>query len=202
MDPRALAHGRSGPDTAVFNAGFERFSRMHREWSNDALTAPQRLLGLGTRLWREGQRDRRIDGDDAGATLPLGGWTADVVKRALEVLTLRAALARRRATWLTRMVDTTIVWREPGEHDTRLLIVENGDIRVDVALTMTPPVPPGSSRSVGARHQRLTIVRFDRLRVLTTELKRLGADRAFVAVRFGPGPEFSGRRLARALWWL
>lgn len=50
--------------------------------------------------------------------------------------------------------------------------------------------------------ERLTIARFDRLRVLTTELKRLSADRAFVAVRFGHGPDFSGTRLARALSWL
>jgi hypothetical protein len=31
----------------------------------------------------------------------------------LEWLALRAALARRRAIWLTRLVDAIVVWRSP-----------------------------------------------------------------------------------------
>jgi hypothetical protein len=46
------------------------------------------------------------------------------------------------------------------------------------------------------------VARVDRLRVLTTELKRLSADGACVALRFGAGRELTGTRLAAALWWL
>ncbi len=43
----------------------------------------------------------------------------------LEWLALRAALARRRAIWLTRLVDSSVVWREPGGSCARLIVIEN-----------------------------------------------------------------------------
>jgi hypothetical protein len=43
---------------------------------------------------------------------------------------------------------------------------------------------------------------FDRLRVLTTELKRLVAAGAPVALRLGDPPALTGARLAAALSWV
>jgi len=45
----------------------------------------------------------------------------------LEWLALRAALARRRAIWLTRLVDSSVVWREPGGSCARLIVIENSE---------------------------------------------------------------------------
>ena len=42
-------------------------------------------------------------------------WTPEFVQVSLEWLALRAALARRRAIWLTRLFDSSVVWREPGD---------------------------------------------------------------------------------------
>ena len=47
-----------------------------------------------------------------------------------------------------------------------------------------------------------TLASFDRLRVLTTELKRLIAAGAPVALRLGVGPALDESRLASALWWV
>jgi DNA polymerase-3 subunit epsilon len=201
-DRRSLAHGRSLPDAEVFKAGYERLLQTLPQASTGALSVHRQLLGLGTRLWREGQRDRRTDRDNASPSAPPPNWTPELVQQAAQAVSLRAALARRRAMWLTRLTDATVVWREPGEREARLLMIENGDIGVDVARATTAPVPPGHARPVAARHERLTVARFDRLRVLTTELKRLSAERAYVAVRFGTGPELTGARLASALRWL
>jgi hypothetical protein len=89
-----------------------------------------RLLRLGTRLWREGRRDRDVD-DDQDATDTGRGvkeWTPELVHVSLEWLALRAALARRRALWLTRLVDASMVWREPGAARARLTVIERGEI--------------------------------------------------------------------------
>ena len=51
-------------------------------------------------------------------------------------------------------------------------------------------------------HPNGLLVRFDRLRVLTTELKRLIAAGAPVALRLGVGPALDQARLASALWWV
>ena len=60
----------------------------------------------------------------------------------------------------------------------------------------------GHRRPVAARREAFTLASFDRLRVLTTELKRLIAAGAPVALRLGSGAALGGSRLALALWWL
>jgi hypothetical protein len=164
-----------------------------------------RLLRLGTRLWREGRRDRDADDDEAiGSDRADQAWTPEYVQFSLEWIALRAALARRRAKWLTRVAEASVVWSEPGLDAARLIVIENGDItaRTDVDRVSTPPIPPGARRPVAARHEAFTVARFDRLRVLTTELKRLVATRAPVAVRLGVSRPLAGRRLAALLTWL
>ena len=199
----ALGRGRWAPDPAIFDAGLARLCAAHSELSRGDLTVPVRLLRLGTRLWQEGRRDRDADGAEA-TDARVTTWTPETVQVALERLAVRASLARRRATWLTRLVDATVVWREPGEASARLLIIDNGEITVREAdsANMTPPIPSGHRRPIAARHQAFTIARFDRLRVLTTELKRLVAAGAPVAVRFDAGLALADLRLASALSWV
>jgi DNA polymerase-3 subunit epsilon len=200
------ALGRWGPDAATFHAGYERLCAAHPELSRLDLSPHARLLRLGTRLWREGRRDRDVDDDqdrtDAGRGVT--AWTPDLVHVSLEWLALRASLARRRAMWLTRLVDASVVWREPGAARARLMVIEGGEIvlRSDAEQGGTPPIPPGSRRSVMARRELFTVACFDRLRVLTTELKRLIAAGAPAALRFGSGPALADDRLAAALWWV
>ncbi|HEV8363391.1 MAG TPA: GIY-YIG nuclease family protein, partial [Gemmatimonadaceae bacterium] len=205
-DRAALASGRWGPDAATFHAGYQRLCATHPELSRLDLSPHARLLRLGTRLWREGRRDRDVD-DDQDATETDRGvttWTPELVHVSLEWLALRAALARRRAMWLTRLVDASVVWREPGAARARLMVIERGEIvlSTDARADGTPPIPPGYQRPVMARRELFTVACFDRLRVLTTELKRLAAAGTPVSLRFGSGPALADARLAAALWWV
>lgn len=213
-DRTALTSGPWGPDGVTFKEGYERLCTTHPELSRADLTARTRrgrlsphakLLRLGTRLWREGRRDRDVDDDDGsdtrrGSTV----WTPELVQGSLEWLALRAALARRRAIWLTRLFDSRVVWREPGDSCARLIVIENGEVASSMAADpgAPPPIPPGWRRPVAPRREAFTLASFDRLRVLTTELKRLTAAGAPVALRLGAGPAFDEARLASALWWL
>jgi hypothetical protein len=122
----------------------------------------------------------------------------------LEWLALRAAHARRRAIWLTRLFDSSVVWREPGDTCARLIVIEEGEVVLSAAgdANAPPPIPPGYRRPVAARREVFTLACFDRLRVLTTELKRLIAAGAPVALRLGVGPALDQSRLASALWWV
>ncbi len=196
----ALGRDRWAPDAEVFSAGHARFCAAHSGLSRNDLGACSRLLLLGTRLWREGRRDRDVDPDE-GTSAP--EWTPEQVQVSLERLALRAALARRRASWLTRLVDASVVWSEPGVGG-RLIVIENGEIAIrgSVECDATPPIPPGHRRPVGARHEAFTIARLDRLRALTTELKRLVSAGAPVALRFGAAPPLAGTRLVYALSWV
>jgi DNA polymerase-3 subunit epsilon len=199
----ALGRGRWMPDAAVFAAGFARLCAAHAELSRDELSMAERLLRAGTRLWQEGRRGRDGDGTEA-ADVRVTPWTPESVQPALEQLVVRAALARRRAAWFTRLIDATVVWSEPGEDAARLLTIDAGEIvcRGAASARMTPPIPVGCLRPIGARHRAFTVARFDRVRVLTTELKRLVAAGAPVAVRFDVAPALAGTRLAAALSWV
>jgi DNA polymerase-3 subunit epsilon len=204
-DRAALTSGPWGPDAGTFNAGYEQLCATHPELSCVDLSPHPKLLRLGTRLWQEGRRDRDVDEDDAaetrrGSTV----WTPELVQVSLESLALRAALARRRAIWLTRLFDSSLVWREPGDSCPRLIVIENGEVVSSTAADThaPPPIPPGYRRPAAARREAFTLASFDRLRVLTTELKRLSAAGAPVALRLGAGPALDGSRLASALWWV
>jgi DNA polymerase III subunit epsilon len=201
---RALGSSRWCPDPVTFEAGYARLCAVHPELSRQDLGAHDRLLRLGTRLWREGRRDRDVDEDDpneAGRGLMV--WTPEFVQVSLEWLALRAALARRRAIWLTRLFDSSVVWREPGDSCARLILIEAGElVSAAVDANAPPPIPKGCRRPVAARREAFTLATFDRLRVLTTELKRLIAAGAPVALRLGVGPALDESRLASALWWV
>ena len=61
-DRAAVTSGPWGPDAGSFNAGYGLLRATHPELSRVDLSAHAKLLWLGTRLWREGRRDR--DGDE------------------------------------------------------------------------------------------------------------------------------------------
>jgi DNA polymerase-3 subunit epsilon len=204
-DRAALTSGPWGPDDGTFTAGYDRLCATHPELSRIDLSAHAKLLRLATRLWREGRRDRDVDDDDAEETRRrVTVWTPELVQLSLEWVALRAALARRRAMWLTRLFDSSVVWCEPGASGARLIVIENSEVALSAAVdaSATPPIPPGYRRPVAARRKAFTVASFDRLRVLTTELKRLIAVGAPVALRLGAEPALDGSRLASALWWV
>jgi hypothetical protein len=84
------------------------------------------------------------------------------------------------------------------------MVIENGEMVLSGAVeaTATSPIPPGYRRPAAVRRAAFTLRSFDRLRVLTTELKRLIAAGAPVALRLGAGPALDESRLASALWWV
>jgi DNA polymerase-3 subunit epsilon len=205
VESRALGSSRWRPDPVTFEAGYARLCALHPECSRHDLGAHDRLLRLGTRLWRAGRRDRDVDEDDANeAGRGVTVWTAESVQVSLEWLALRAALARRRAIWLTRLVESSVVWREPGDDRARLIVIEEGQVVSSAAVDahMPPPIPPGYRRPAAARREAFTVASFDRVRVLTTELKRLIAAGAPATLRLGAGPALDQSRLASALWWV
>src|SRR5678815_4159889 len=143
----ALTPGSRGPDDRTFSAGYDRLCATHPELSRVDLSDYAKLLQLGTRLWREGRRDRD-PGDDVeddandtrrGCLL----YTPEFVQVSLEWLALRAALARRRAIWLTRLFDSSVVWREPVDRCARLIVIVAAEVVVSepVDAHATPPIP-------------------------------------------------------------
>jgi DNA polymerase-3 subunit epsilon len=211
--PTALAPERWAPSMAVFEEGLALLRRSHRELAEGIHRRP--LLVLGARLWREGRRLN--DQDDAVSTTvehqahptdagPLFArvWKPPQVATEIEGLALQCAHAIRRARWLTALVESTVTFQEPPAAGARLLVLRDGEIvrREHVGPDVVPPEPDFYRRSRAERHASFTIARFDRLRVLTTELKRLVAKGNPVCVRLAPRAVLGGERVVRILGWL
>ena len=198
---------RWAPSQEALSAGLERLRADHGPILGAGGSTRSRLVGLGAASW---EKLRAAVEPEAPEEPPQAdrSWDAAAVTRALETLAVRAAHALRRASWIMRLSESTIVFREPTALPAgraRSLSIEHGEIaaRATVADESGALVPAGFERTRDERRRALTVASFDRLRVLTTELRRaVGRGEASAEVRFGPRPALRGKRLALALSWV
>ena len=194
------------PPAECFADGLVRFVAMHGRLETAAV-----VLRAGSRLWASRRETSAVDAearterDGAAAEPPRRfAWDADTVREALEETVRRAAHAVRRGRWLVRLCECSLAWDEPGRPEPRLLVVERGAVavRTDLEPGVGAPAPAGAGRSAAERRAAFDVAEFDRLRVLTTELRTLVADATPVEVRLGSHARLSRRRLETVLRWL
>jgi hypothetical protein len=146
--------------------------------------------------------------DDAGSEADLEvperaskpeGWDADRVARHIERAAAQAYQAYRRARWLRLLHDCEIVYQEPDSPRARWLLIRDGELASasDAELERAPSSPV---RSLG-RSEPLHFDRskYDRLRVLSSELKRIARDGGRVSVHWASGRQPPARLLAGVL---
>jgi hypothetical protein len=108
--------------------------------------------------------------------------------RHLERAMVRAYQLLRRARWLRLLHESIVVYREPGNERFRLLVVRQGNLS-DARDAETPTAQELELRSAALRFlgSGFERAKYDRLRVLTSELKRVHRDggnvRVYVARR-------------------
>ncbi|MCX4243044.1 3'-5' exonuclease [Paraliomyxa miuraensis] len=92
----------------------------------------------------------------------------------------------------------------PDEPGMRLLVFERGVVsaREDRPSGTRSPLPPGWTRPLHERRLQIDAATFDRLRTLTTEVRRVAADGRIVELVLGPRRRLRGDRLQRALAWV
>jgi DNA polymerase-3 subunit epsilon len=190
------------PGPECFADGLERFVHEH-----GPVARPRDFLHLGARLWA-----RRAAGaaggpepDEMEERAPgRPAWTGERVSEAFEETVLRAAHAVRRARVLVRLSECSLAWADREGGARRLLVFRGGAVveRADLDAGAAVPVPPGCARPPFERRAAFDLATFDRLRVLTTELRGLAAEAARVEVRLGPCARLSGRRLQTVLRWV
>ncbi|RYZ04002.1 MAG: hypothetical protein EOO73_25440 [Myxococcales bacterium] len=178
---------RFGPEEPAFSAGFALFRDKHG--STDARLIARRIL-----LASPEEPEPEAAADDAPKV-----WDPPRVCRHLERASAQAYQVWRRAAWLCLLADSSIAYREPGAAVTRYLsigaaeLTTSGDLTADAPL----PAPERSSRRVAQR--AFDAARYDWLRILTTELKRILRDGGEVKVRLSRTRLLQGAALARVL---
>jgi DNA polymerase III subunit epsilon len=186
------------PGEAVFAAGWaELVARHPKELSSAALTSRFGTLSLAKRLLLAAPESAA---EEAESSEGPEGWDPARVARHIERAAAQAYQAYRRARWLHLLHDCDIVYREPDSAETRLLRVRDGAL---LEAKVVPPnwAPTERARPAPQAHAFASFDRakYNRLRVLTTELKRVARDGGQVSVHFGPRRALAPRWLLAAL---
>jgi DNA polymerase-3 subunit epsilon len=206
---RAAALGTSeawAPDPGVFAAGFSQFFQKHLAASAAAgsLVTPRRRAldcAKGLLLSKLAGKPEEEPDLTEPELLPIEFWDPERIVRHLERTLAQAYQLLRRARWLYILHDSDVMYREPESARTRVLLVGGGNLLQASDLEATSRLPTfrvplalqthseGSTSAATAAFDRS---KYDRLRVLTTELKRIRRDGGDVIVLAARGRRLTG----------
>ncbi len=204
--------GAIGPVEEMFEAGLGEFRARHDLASSGGSTSE--LVRLGGILWLERLRtpeavpvegdDDDDDADEEGDD-PLAPLEPGRVADALDGFLRHAAKVVRRGRWLAWVSESTVAFQSTSEVPRqRILVIENGSVTsaLDLAAGEPAPSPRRPDRSFQSRQRSIDRATFDRLRVLTTELKGILRNGGEAEVVLGPGRRIGGERLKNWLRWV
>jgi DNA polymerase-3 subunit epsilon len=189
------------PDGECFRSGFELFCQQYNDilrllkyrliLQRDPL---QGLMTLGRvlhlkRLEELAKQEEAAVEDNIEETEEETGietptewtWTPEAVVRSLEHVIWRGSFLVRRARWFCLLSESSLTWDtgETAGGQRRLLVFRSGAIThsEDLPSGRAPMIPPGYQRPLNLRQNNFDIITYDRMRVLTTELRRLISDK-------------------------
>ena len=177
------------------------------------------ITGLGRELWQErlealenAESEAEADTVDAepvdqeSEPEEAPGWTPEMVARGIEKFTMRSALLIRRARWLCLLSESSLAWQARDSDGRRKIVLrfENGIVahREELPGQAEVPLSAGYAKRIASRQKIFDLTTYERLRVVTTELRRLVAVGRNVEIRLRPNATLSRRQLARILPWV
>ncbi len=210
---------RWAPDEAVFAAGYQRFVErhpaagevLHPRAGGTPMDPRRALVSIGRQLLaaarspgaRGEQAELAAEAESDEPSPSMGAWDPERVLRHLERGAAHGQQLLARARWLCLLCDSIVVFREPGSERTRLLQLARGRV-LEARDVLADEARPASLELRPLRERQASFDRslYDRLRTLTTELKRIQRDGGIVAVRVARDRWLCGGVLAGVLAWV
>jgi DNA polymerase-3 subunit epsilon len=208
------------PEFDCLKEGFEIFRQQHG--SRLANQAPLGFLtGLGAELWQAkldaaalAQAAAVPENSDAmddldGQREDCDGpptWTPAAVARAIESTIRHSAHLIRRARWFALLSESSLTWApagRTGRHKHRLVFEKGTVIQQGAAKAGTGTMPPpGYANPFRRRQHNVDLITYDRLRVFTTEIRRIIAEGRQIELCLGPKVSLGRSELIKALKWV
>jgi DNA polymerase-3 subunit epsilon len=204
------------PDPQCFIEGLRLFQQQHTGLPAAETIWPA-LMHIGTRCWKDAleTKEKRIDEDGDTRLDPEGQtdppsfeWTPEAVCGAIESLLCRCAHLIRRARWFTLLSDCTLAWSvadsDGAVNRQNLVILRAAQMSTRCELRGEDPLPrpPGVAIAWRDRQRHLDLAAYDRLRVLTTEMRRILAEERTLRLRLGRNAMLGVAQLRRLLKWV
>ena len=202
------------PPSDCAHEGLELFRRAHAE-SQTGSSPLRDVAALGAKFWREKLAlveleddtivSEEVEGDEAGDVTEGREWTPEAVQRSIEHMVSHAAHMLRRARWFCLLSESSLVWEARADHHgRRLIIIRKGHLTQGHFLQDNEdlPIPDRHQISQKQRRRNLDLETYDRLRVLTTEIRRLTSENRHPALCLGPGRVLGDNQLRQLLKWV
>jgi hypothetical protein len=196
------------PEIDCFVSGLDLFEHKHSSRLGSSPHLPA-LLALGRDLWRArlaAKEDsaaclEEVDEDDEVSE---EGWTAERFAGWLEGLCLRSSYWIRRSRWLCLLSESCLSWADRTDGKKTLVVFAEGDIhrRENHPVDMPVPAPPGHTKSIRERQSSFDIGTYDRLVIVTTELRRLLSEGRKIELKLGPKSSLRNEQIAKGLQWV
>jgi DNA polymerase-3 subunit epsilon len=201
---------RHRPDPECLMLGLERFRNRH-ERQLHGLRKLCGLLKIGRLSWIEKMNRQAVEGAADAETPPADppepfAWTPEAVETSMVALSRHCGFLIRRARWLAILSEATIAWqaRDPASDRWNVIILSRGELlKRNFRHRHTPLAPPpGAGRPFSERRRCLNLPTYDRLRVLTTELRRLLWEKRPVCVGLSRRVCLREEQLQRLMRWV
>jgi hypothetical protein len=195
------------PDMECVRAGCELFLEQNADTFRSE-PIEHALASLGKQFWLQYLSERKPGGDDDDKQdrEPASGWTPEMVARVITANVCMAAHALRRAAWLVWLTESAFAWEEVrnSKKHRYLLVFEKGKIvhRQHLSRAEDIGTPPGYNKKFQVRQRCFTLETFDRVRVLSTEMRMVLNSGHWLAVRFGPQILLERTALERIFRWV
>jgi DNA polymerase-3 subunit epsilon len=203
------------PDHDTFAEGLAIFRDTYKTFLGDDVNISG-LLQIGSFVWREKLKnkeeeeaadlsDEGIDEEEVEIKEQFA-WTPERVARALESVLSRSSFLLRRSLWFCMLSESSITWKlgNGSSSEKMLMIIHNGTIKkhTSVPIHQATPIPPGFRKGFIARRRNFDLAAYDRMRVLTTEIRRLIKEDRLLELRLSTQACVKADRLLRFLQWM
>jgi DNA polymerase III subunit epsilon len=135
-------------------------------------------------------------------------WTPEAVNRALEAIIRHGAHLIRRSRWYNLLSESVLIWNtgKTAGGKRRRMVLRSGTIirQEDIEAESKPIFPPGFQRPNNVRRKNFDVPTYDRMRILTTELRRLVSEKndRSVQLHLSPKVTLNASQLHRLLQWV
>jgi DNA polymerase III epsilon subunit-like protein len=190
------------PEKECFQEGYEAFKQEYGSPFEKPIKI-NRVMQWGTQFWqeklleRESEKEIETDGElqeEKDQEKREEGWTPERVFKALKRTIRIGSFQIRRARWYCRLSESRLTWSKPNgsEYDKHVLIFEKGK---------TSP-KWGHEKSLLQRQANFDIATYDRMRIVTTEIRRILQEGRDIELSFHRKHTLDKDQLEKILKWV
>jgi len=166
----------------------------------------QKQKETNTRKEIEEEKDLELISESAHEKLSRNEWTPERVAKAIKSVIRFGAFQIRRAGWFCRLSESTLSWTYPESSggEKNVVLIDAGRLSFPEPIPIAAKIPPPRRHesSLKERQTGFDIAAYDRMRVVTTEIRRLLEEGRVVELCLHPDVLLTNTTLKKMLTWL